>query len=134
EIDRELNGSYSGTKIIPVVGDIREYASVERAIRAYRVTSVFHAAAYKHVPVMENHVLEAVKNNVLGTRNLVRAAVENGVKNFLMISSDKAVNPTNVMGLTKRVAELLVSARLNPEEGAETKFVSVRFGNVLGSN
>jgi FlaA1/EpsC-like NDP-sugar epimerase len=133
-IDRELTGSYTCLKVTPVVGDIREYASVERVIRAWRVTSIFHAAAYKHVPVMENHVLEAVKNNVLGTRNVVEAAVANGVKNFLMISSDKAVNPTNVMGLTKRVAELLVSARPNPEEGSETKFASVRFGNVLGSN
>jgi FlaA1/EpsC-like NDP-sugar epimerase len=133
-IDRELRASYAGVKVEQVVGDIREYASVERAIRTWRVTSIFHAAAYKHVPVMESHVLEAVKNNVLGTRNVVKAAIKNGVKNFLMISSDKAVNPTNVMGLTKRVAELLVSARPNPGEGSQTKFVSVRFGNVLGSN
>ena len=120
-IDRELTANYQNVKVTPVVGDIREYATVERAIRTWRVSSIFHAAAYKHVPVMENHVLEAVKNNVLGTRNLVEAAVKNGVKNFLMISSDKAVNPTNVMGLTKRVAELLVSARPNPEEGSQNE-------------
>ncbi|HEY3938280.1 MAG TPA: nucleoside-diphosphate sugar epimerase/dehydratase [Bryobacteraceae bacterium] len=131
-IHRELTTSYAGVEIVPVIGDIREYASVERCIRRYEINSIFHAAAYKHVPVMENHVLEAIKNNVLGTRNLVNAAVYNGVGQFLMISSDKAVNPTNIMGLTKRVAELIVSAL--PNEGSGTKFVSVRFGNVLGSN
>jgi FlaA1/EpsC-like NDP-sugar epimerase len=133
-INRELTTSYAGVEIVPVIGDIREYASVERCIRQYNINSIFHAAAYKHVPVMENHVLEAVKNNVLGTRNLVNAAVYNGVGHFLMISSDKAVNPTNIMGLTKRVAELIVSALPNSGEGSGTKFVSVRFGNVLGSN
>jgi FlaA1/EpsC-like NDP-sugar epimerase len=84
--------------------------------------------------MMEAHVVEAVKNNILGTRNLVHAAYAAGVSQFLMISSDKAVNPANIMGLTKRVAELIVSAMPVPSEGGRTKFVSVRFGNVLGSN
>ena len=84
--------------------------------------------------MMEAHLVEAVKNNVLGTRNVVQAAYRNGVADFLMISSDKAVNPTNVMGLTKRVAELIVSSMPTPGDGSATKFVSVRFGNVLGSN
>jgi FlaA1/EpsC-like NDP-sugar epimerase len=84
--------------------------------------------------MMERHLLQAVKNNILGTRNVINAAAYNGVENFLMISSDKAVNPTNVMGLTKRVAELIASAMPSSQEAAGTKFVSVRFGNVLGSN
>ena len=134
EIHGELKNKFPDVEIVPVIGDIREYSTVERVIQTYDVTSIFHAAAYKHVPVMESHILEAVKNNVQGTRNLVSAAVANGVPHFLMISSDKAVNPTNIMGLTKRVAELIVSAFPNPDEGSRTKFVSVRFGNVLGSN
>jgi FlaA1/EpsC-like NDP-sugar epimerase len=133
-IHHELEENWPGLKVVPWIGDIREYTSVDRAIREHKVSSIFHAAAYKHVPVMESHILEAVKNNVLGTRNLVQAAVERGVSDFLMISSDKAVNPTNIMGLTKRVAELIVSALPTPNEGSRTKFVSVRFGNVLGSN
>jgi FlaA1/EpsC-like NDP-sugar epimerase len=96
------------------------------------VESIFHAAAYKHVPMMESHVLEAVRNNVLGTWNLVRAARGHNVRSLLMISSDKAVNPICVMGATKRVCERIVSARC-PGNG-QTKCVSVRFGNVLGSN
>ncbi len=133
-IHRELSDRYPRLNVVPVIADIREMASVENAIRRHEVNSVFHAAAYKHVPVMESHLLEAVKNNILGTSNVVRAACLHGVSDFLMISSDKAVNPTNIMGLTKRVAELLVSALPTPDEGSATKCVSVRFGNVLGSN
>ena len=94
--------------------------------------AVFHAAAYKHVPMMESHVLEAVRNNILGTWNIVNTSWRHGVESFLMISSDKAVNPACVMGATKRVCERIVSSR--PPGGGETKCVSVRFGNVLGSN
>jgi FlaA1/EpsC-like NDP-sugar epimerase len=97
----------------------------------HRVESIFHAAAYKHVPMMESHVLEAVRNNVLGTWNLIRAARGHNVHRLLMISSDKAVNPICVMGATKRVCERMVSARW---PNGTTKCVSVRFGNVLGSN
>src|SRR5262249_24515020 len=103
---------------------------LEEVISRYSIDSIFHAAAYKHVPLMESHVLEAVKNNVLGTWRLVRAADAHLVADFLMISSDKAVNPTSIMGVTKRVSELIVSSM----QGSTTKFVSVRFGNVLGSN
>ena len=115
------------------MGDIRDAERVEEVIRRHSVDSIFHAAAYKHVPMMEAHVIEAVKNNVLGTWNLVKAACEYRVSNFLMISSDKAVNPTSIMGATKRIAELIVSAESDAAPQT-TKFVSVRFGNVLGSN
>jgi FlaA1/EpsC-like NDP-sugar epimerase len=133
-IHLELSQKFPDLEIVQQIGDIRELPSVEQAIERYDIQSIFHAAAYKHVPMMEAHLLEAVKNNVLGTRNVVQAAVRHGVSDFLMISSDKAVNPTNVMGLTKRIAELVVSSLPTPAEGAITKCVSVRFGNVLGSN
>lgn len=133
-IDMELRERFSSIAVVPEIGDIREYSRVENAIRRHGVHSVFHAAAYKHVPMMEGHLLEAVKNNVVGTWNVVRAASRNGVSNFLMVSTDKAVNPTNVMGLTKRIAELIVASFPTPDEGSPIKCVSVRFGNVLGSN
>jgi FlaA1/EpsC-like NDP-sugar epimerase len=97
----------------------------------YQPSVLYHAAAYKHVPMMEEHVFAAVENNIFGTWQVALAAVENGVKDFVMISTDKAVRPTSMMGATKRVAELVIQA-LQQETG--TKFVAVRFGNVLGSN
>jgi len=134
-INQELTDRYPSLDIVPQICDIREGDKVEAVFARHKVRSVFHAAAYKHVPMMEAHLIEAVHNNVVGTYNLVRAAIRMGVEDFLMISSDKAVNPTNVMGLTKRCAEILVSAQATPmERNAATKFVSVRFGNVLGSN
>ncbi len=117
-----------------VIGDIRNYERIEEVIQKFRVTSIYHAAAYKHVPMMENNLIEAAVNNVVGLDNVVQAASLNGVTSFLMISSDKAVNPTNVMGLTKRIAELVVSSMPTVREGCRTRFVSVRFGNVLDSN
>src|SRR5262249_37704168 len=133
KVDQELRQKHPDLEIVPVVADIRDFRSTEEVIRTYSISSIYHAAAYKHVPMMEAHVIEAVRNNIIGTWNLVRAAQKFRVANFLMISSDKAVNPTSVMGLTKRIAELIVSAAYNgPDNG--TKFVSVRFGNVLGSN
>jgi FlaA1/EpsC-like NDP-sugar epimerase len=133
-IHLELAAKFPKLEIVQQIGDIRELASVQQAIERYEVQSIFHAAAYKHVPMMEEHLLEAIRNNILGTNNVVQAACRAGVSDFLMISSDKAVNPTNIMGLTKRVAELIVSSLPTPAEGATTKCVSVRFGNVLGSN
>jgi len=133
-IHLELSEKFPNLEIEQQIGDIRELSSVEQAIERHDIQSIFHAAAYKHVPMMEAHLLEAVKNNVLGTYNVVSAAYNWGVTDFLMISSDKAVNPTNIMGLTKRVAELIVSSMPTPGEGSATKCVSVRFGNVLGSN
>ena len=133
-IQMELADGFPSLNLTPEIGDIRDYKRLEEVIRRHGVDSIFHAAAYKHVPLMESHLFEAMTNNVLGTRNLVYAAERNGVSDFLMISSDKAVNPTNVMGTTKRVAELIVSSMPLPKDGGRTKFVSVRFGNVLGSN
>jgi FlaA1/EpsC-like NDP-sugar epimerase len=114
------------------VGDIRDPRHIDEVIRRYGVQLIFHAAAYKHVPLMEAQVLEAVNNNVIGTWNLVAAAKRHGVSHFIMISSDKAVNPSSVMGATKRITELIVSAI--SASGGRTNFVCVRFGNVLGSN
>ncbi len=131
---RELTLKFPKLCTIPIVGDVKDESSVERAIRHHGVQSIFHAAAYKHVPLMETHLLEAVKNNILGTSTVAKAALYNRVSQFVMISSDKAVNPTSIMGLTKRVAELVVSTLPLPAEGARTKFLSVRFGNVLGSS
>src|SRR5262249_31532788 len=125
--------AHPGIEIVPVVGDIRDYRTVEEVVRIHTIDSIYHAAAYKHVPMMEAHVVEAVRNNIVGTWNIVRAAERHRVSNFLMISFDKAVNPTSIMGVTKRIAELIVTASSNGQVKS-TKFVSVRFGNVLGSN
>jgi FlaA1/EpsC-like NDP-sugar epimerase len=134
KIEMELKEGFGGPEICPVIGDIRNYDRLDAVVRRYRVTSIYHAAAYKHVPMMENNLIEAVSTNVLGLHNLVQVAVRNGVISFVMISSDKAVNPTNIMGLTKRIAELVVSSMPTSGRGGATRFVSVRFGNVLGSN
>lgn len=134
KIDLELRGKFPSLDLVPEIADIRDPSRIEKVIRRHAVESVFHAAAYKHVPMMEIHVPEAVKNNVLGTWNVVQVAYRNGVSSFLMISTDKAVNPTSVMGVTKRVAELIVSGMPGNGTSKGTKFVSVRFGNVLGSN
>jgi FlaA1/EpsC-like NDP-sugar epimerase len=118
---------------VATIGDIRDPERLTEVLERYSVDSIFHAAAYKHVPLMESHVVEAARNNILGTWRLVCKARRAGVRSFLMISSDKAVNPTNVMGATKRVCERIVSARPTGA-GREMKCDSVRFGNVLGSN
>ena len=112
------------------IGDIRDRRRVEEVIAEHRPAMVFHAAAYKHVPMMEAHMFEAVRNNILGTYNVATVAAQYGVSDFVMISSDKAVRPANIMGATKRVAEMFI----NSLGTQTTKFVSVRFGNVLGSN
>jgi FlaA1/EpsC-like NDP-sugar epimerase len=132
-IDNELRENYPNVEIVPAIGDIRSVTRVEDVIREQRVESIYHAAAYKHVPMMEAHPIEAARNNILGTRNVLLAAQRYRVSDFLMISTDKAVNPTNVMGATKRAAEILVSSLGGLDRGS-TKCVSVRFGNVLGSN
>jgi FlaA1/EpsC-like NDP-sugar epimerase len=133
KIDQELRQKYPDLNIVPIIGDIRHHTTVEDAVRTHSIGTIYHSAAYKHVPMMESHIFEAVRNNVIGTWNVADVARQNRVGSFVMISSDKAVNPTSVMGVTKRVAELIVSAVSN-EPNNVTNFVSVRFGNVLGSN
>ena len=130
EIDREMCQTFPDVFFHPVIGSIQNPTRLDEVLRRYRPALVYHAAAYKHVPMMEAHVFEAIENNIFGTYNLAMAASAHGVEAVVMISSDKAVRPTNVMGATKRVAELLLLALQN----GGTKFVAVRFGNVLGSN
>lgn len=131
-IDRELRTHYQNcpTEIVPIIADIQDREKIHEIMEQYHPDIVYHAAAHKHVPLMEYNPKEAVKNNIFGTKNVAEAAKEVKVKKFVMVSTDKANNPTNVMGATKRIAEMIVTG-LN-EEGC-TKFSAVRFGNVLGS-
>jgi len=130
EIEREIRSLQFRGRVIPVIGDILDSARVDRVMRTYRPQILFHAAAYKHVPLMEENASEAFKNNAMGTENLVGLSMKHGVEKFILISTDKAVNPFNVMGYTKRVAELLLEERFGC---SRTKFMAVRFGNVLNS-
>ncbi|PTO35889.1 polysaccharide biosynthesis protein [Enterococcus mundtii] len=131
-IHRELSGdpSYNKTEIIPIIADIQDRGKIFHIMKEHQPDIVYHAAAHKHVPLMEYNPREAVKNNIKGTKNVAEAAKEANVKNFVMVSTDKANNPPNVMGATKRIAEMIVTG-LNGENC--TKFSAVRFGNVLGS-
>jgi FlaA1/EpsC-like NDP-sugar epimerase len=130
-IDMELrNTTQSSIEIVPVIGDIQDRARMFEVMEDNRPDVVYHAAAHKHVPLMEYNPRESVKNNVFGTKNVADAADIFGVDTFVMISSDKAVNPTNVMGSTKRIAEMVIQQL---SKTSNTKFVAVRFGNVLGS-
>ncbi|HEY5997643.1 MAG TPA: nucleoside-diphosphate sugar epimerase/dehydratase [Candidatus Deferrimicrobiaceae bacterium] len=131
DLDMEMRAKFPAVSCIPEIGDVRDRARVRDVILANRPHVVYHAAAYKHVPMMEAHPGEAVRNNILGTRVVAEASAEFGVSRFVLVSSDKAVRPTNVMGATKRVAELIVQ-NMNGR-GKGTIFVAVRFGNVLGS-
>jgi len=132
EIDLELKGSFPDTEIISQLADIRDRAQLSMAFSNFRPQVVFHAAAYKHVPMMEQHPWKAVRNNIFGTRNVVDISREHGVERFVFVSTDKAVRPTNIMGATKRVAEMLVQAQ-NTCGLTDAPFVIVRFGNVVGS-
>ena len=124
--------SGSQCEIVPVLGSVVSKDLISRTIRENGVETLFHAAAYKHVPLVEANVVEGVHNNVFGTEAVADAAGELGVKNFTLISTDKAVRPTNVMGATKRLAELVMQAKAQTYPG--TKYCAVRFGNVLGSS
>ena len=134
----EMDGRFPGVKSVPVIGDVRQVSRLDYVFRKFRPEIVFHAAAYKHVPLMEENPCEAVLVNVYGTRNVADKCIEYGAEKMVMISTDKAVNPTNIMGCTKRLAEIYVqSLGLAVEEGkvqGSTRFVTTRFGNVLGSN
>ena len=130
DIGRQLSAQENPIDFVPVIGDIRNLDKVERVMDAWRPQVIFHAAAYKHVPLMEQNPADAVLNNVLGTRTVAEASLRYGAERFVLISTDKAVNPTSVMGATKRIAEM-VCRELNAL--GDTKFMAVRFGNVLGS-
>lgn len=131
DIELELKEDFSCSDYKIEIGDIRDRRRVEGIFSTYHPDIVYHAAAYKHVPMMEKHPLESVKTNVFGTKNVADCAVKYGAKRFVMISTDKAVNPTNVMGASKRIAEIYTQS-LN--KVADTCFITTRFGNVLGSN
>ncbi len=132
DLQNELLRTYKNKLNLEVlIGSIREKERLRQVFEQYRPGVVFHAAAHKHVPLMEKNPAEAIKNNVLGTLNTAQCADEYGVKKFVMLSTDKAVNPTNIMGATKRLAEMLVQSL---DKHSKTEFVAVRFGNVLGSN
>lgn len=129
---RLLKPASSNTKLIALLGDVKDAEKVSATIKAFKVHTIYHAAAYKHVPLVEQNIIEGVRNNVFGTRNVAKAAKENGVETFVLISTDKAVRPTNIMGATKRLAELILQAYAT--QNSSTRFCMVRFGNVLGSS
>lgn len=131
DIELELKSKYPKQKIEAIVGSVRDKKRLEDVFSEYKPSLVFHAAAHKHVPLMENNPLEAIKNNIFGTYNVVNCADKYGTERFVLISTDKAVNPTNIMGASKRVCEMIVQAK---NKVSNTEYVAVRFGNVLGSN
>ncbi|VXC30896.1 Polysaccharide biosynthesis protein [Flavobacterium sp. 9AF] len=133
----EISKFEKTTNIIPVIGDIRNKAVLKKLFEKYQPNMVYHAAAYKHVPLMEENPSEAIFTNVLGTKNLADLSLEYNVKKFVMVSTDKAVNPSNIMGASKRIAEKYVQSlyfKFKNDEKKITKFITTRFGNVLGSN
>lgn len=125
------NKDYETVEVITLIVSIREYESLESIFKQYKIDAVYHAAAHKHVPLMETRPQEAIKNNIIGTKNVIDISILHQVKRVIMISTDKAVNPTNVMGASKRMTELILQSRGN---NGVTKIAAVRFGNVLGSN
>lgn len=132
EIDLELRTHYKGFDIVPLLADIQNITQLDRVFQEYSPDIVFHAAAYKHVPMLEHHAWKAVRNNILGTFNLSECATKYDVERFVFVSTDKAVRPTNVMGATKRIAEILIQNQETYKK-CSTKFMIVRFGNVVGS-
>ena len=131
DIQMELRRNFPELNLEVLIGSVRNTNRVDYLVRTYRPDLIFHAAAHKHVPLMEESPNEAIKNNVFGTYKMAKAAAKYGVKRFVLISTDKAVNPTNIMGASKRLCEMVVQM-MNRE--SDTEFVAVRFGNVLGSN
>jgi FlaA1/EpsC-like NDP-sugar epimerase len=136
EVDRKLNKlarkKYEGCEIVPLLGSVHHEHRIREVMKTFSVQAVYHAAAYKHVPIVEQNLFEGIHNNVFGTLHSVRAAIETGVESFVLISTDKAVNPTSVMGATKRFAELIMQAHHSPD--LPTRLSMVRFGNVLQSS
>ncbi|MBQ9142881.1 MAG: polysaccharide biosynthesis protein [Lachnospiraceae bacterium] len=131
EVQQELLGKYPALELTVLIASVRNTARLEEIFREYRPDIVYHAAAHKHVPLMENSPNEAVKNNVFGTWKVAKAADKYGTKRFVLISTDKAVNPTNIMGASKRICEMIIQMM---SRKSKAEFVAVRFGNVLGSN
>ena len=131
-IEQELKRKYPNLDLVALIGSVRNEARIESVIKEYHPDVIYHAAAHKHVPLMEKSPNEAIKNNVMGTYKTAKAAAENGVKRFLLISTDKAVNPTSLMGASKRICEMII--QMMSRKYPETVFMAVRFGNVLGSN
>lgn len=137
DLSLDLHKQFPEARFIPVIADVRDRARIEQIFSELRPDVVYHAAAYKHVPLMESYPNEAIRANVLGTKNMADMAVKYGVQRFVMISTDKAVNPTNIMGASKRIAEIYVQSlfhKLQKKNPDCTKFITTRFGNVLGSN
>lgn len=137
-IERELIASkvakYELIQIIPILGSVQDREHLMQVMRSYSVNTVFHAAAYKHVPMVEHNMVSGLRNNVFGTLNAAQASVDSGVENFVLVSTDKAVRPTNVMGASKRFAEMILQGLADRDSGSSTCFTIVRFGNVLGSS
>lgn len=146
ELERRIARESLKVIVLPILGSVRNHAKLLDVMKTWRVDTVYHAAAYKHVPMVEHNIAEGVFNNVIGTLNAAQAALQAGVANFVLISTDKAVRPTNIMGSTKRLAELILQAlsretapvmfgdRANVHQVNKTRFIMVRFGNVLGSS
>lgn len=132
EIDLDLKKSFKQVDVIPILGDIQDENELSKTFEIFKPEIVFHAAAYKHVPMLEHYPWKAVENNIIGTKNLVELADQFSCDKFVFVSTDKAVNPVNVMGVSKRVAEMLVQNQSIIEKSA-TNFITVRFGNVIGS-
>lgn len=133
EIEQELRRDHPDLNLRVLIGSVRDPGRLDKVFEEYKPELVYHAAAHKHVPLMEYSPCEAIKNNCLGTYQTAMAAVKHGTQKFVLISTDKAVNPTNVMGASKRICELIIQT-LNKVQNGNTEFVAVRFGNVLGSN
>ncbi|MFM6927906.1 MAG: polysaccharide biosynthesis protein [Bdellovibrio sp.] len=133
KIEQDLRRHKALLELVPVLGNVLDEAHLEKVVRRYGVSTIYHAAAYKHVPLVESNISAGVENNVLGTLTAARVAIRSNVSNFVLISTDKAVRPTNIMGASKRLAELVLQA-LSTSEAKATRFSMVRFGNVLGSS
>lgn len=132
ELGNQIKEDYPDVDVSYVIGDVKDRHKVNAILDLYKPTTIFHAAAYKHVPLMEANPAEAVKNNIFGTKNVAEAAIRHGVKKFILVSTDKAVNPTNIMGATKRAAEKVIHILSQSQD--TTTFCAVRFGNVINSN
>ncbi len=133
ELRARIKNENLDTEVVSLLGNVRQYDWLKKICTTWKINTIYHAAAYKHVPIVEHNVTEGVLNNVWGTLNAARAAIESGVDQFVLISTDKAVRPTNVMGASKRLAEMVLQALAN-QEGVRTQLSMVRFGNVLGSS